>query len=130
MIVGLFLAFYFLIPRITPVKVGGMATNVRYMQKNSVDIEVAVAGVGVSSFGTMIIHLTLLAMSVAFIGRNVGDFIKVPSGNVLIIGAVAIVAAIAVFVLEPAARVATKVWPTIKRSGDGTSRLRRVPGTR
>ncbi len=117
------------INRITPVKVGGMATNVRFMQKNGVDLSVAVAGIGVSSVGTGIVHMGLLTMFVVLIGKNAGDFIKLPSGTVIMIGVVAVVLLIAAVAFIPMGRkiVKEQVWPVIKKSGDGIRQVAKSP---
>jgi undecaprenyl-diphosphatase len=117
------------INRITPVKVGGMATNVRFMQKNGVDLEVAVAGIGVSSLGTGMIHIGLLLMFVPLIGRSTGDFIELPSHTVLLVAVIAIVSLIAAVAFVPMGRkiVAEKVWPTVKKSGDGIRQVATNP---
>ena len=117
------------INRITPVKVGGMATNVRFMQKNGVDLEVAVAGIGVSSVGTAIIHIGLLLLFVPLIGKSPGDFIKLPSHTVLLIGVIAVITLIAAIVFVPMGRriVKEKVWPTVKKSGDGIRQVATSP---
>lgn len=117
------------INRIAPVKVGGMATNVRYMQKNGVETSVAVAGVGISSIATFIIHMSLLVLMVAFVGKNAGDFIEVPSGTVVLIGLVVLFTLSGLVVFLPAGRklFTTKVWPMLKTSGQGLARVATSP---
>jgi uncharacterized protein (TIRG00374 family) len=117
------------INRITPVKIGGMATNVRFLQKNGVDTSVAVAGVGVSSVGTFIVHMSLLIMSVVFIGRNASDFIKLPSGNAVLVGLVIVFTLAGAVWFLPVGRklFKTKVWPILKRSGQGIAQVATSP---
>ena len=117
------------INRITPVKVGGMATNVRFLQKNGVDTEVAIAGIGISSVATFAIHMSLLTMTVVFVGRDTGDFIHLPSGNTVLIGVVAVFAVITVVWFIPVGRkvLAEKVWPMLKKSGQGIAQVATSP---
>ena len=117
------------INRITPVKIDGMATNVRYLQKNGVDTSVAVAGIGVSSVGTFIIHMSLLIMSVVFIGRNAGDFIELPSGNAVLIGLVAVFTLAGLVWFLPVGRkyFKAKIWPVLKQSGKGLAQVATSP---
>jgi undecaprenyl-diphosphatase len=117
------------INRISPVKVGGMATNVRYLQKNGIELTSAVAGLGVSSVSTVAVHMTLLLITVLFLGRNVGDFISLPSGNALLIGMVVVFTLGALVYFLPASRklFATKVWPSLKRSGQGLADVASTP---
>ena len=117
------------INRITPVKIGGMATNVRFLQKNGIDTSVAVAGVGVSSLGTFIVHMSLLIMSVVFIGRNAGDFVKLPSGNAVLIGLVVVFTLAGLVWFLPVGRKVfkAKVWPILKKSGQGMAQVATSP---
>jgi glycosyltransferase 2 family protein len=109
------------INRITPVKVGGMATNVRFLQKNGVDLPVAVSGIGISSVSTFIVHMTLLAVTVVFLGRNLGNFVSLPSGNTVLVGLVVVFTLSGLVVFLPFGRkiFKTKVWPMIRRSAQG-----------
>ncbi|MGI9665704.1 MAG: lysylphosphatidylglycerol synthase transmembrane domain-containing protein, partial [Acidimicrobiia bacterium] len=117
------------INRITPVKVGGMATNVRYLQKSGVDTPVAIAGIGVSSVGTFMVHISLLIMSVVFVGRNAGDFIKLPSGTAVLVGLVALFTLASLVWFLPVGRklFMTKVWPILKQSGQGIAQVATSP---
>jgi undecaprenyl-diphosphatase len=117
------------INRITPVKVGGMATNVRFMQKNGVELPSAVAGLGVSSVSTMAVHMTLLLTTVLFLGRNAGDFIALPSGNAVLIGLVVVFALSGLLFFLPFSRklFKAKVWPAIKQSGHGLAEVATTP---
>lgn len=117
------------INRITPVKVGGMATNVRYLQKSGVDTPVAIAGIGVSSVGTFMVHMSLLIMSVVFVGKNAGDFIELPSGTAVLVGLVALFAVASLVWFLPVGRnlFMTKVWPILKQSGQGIVQVATSP---
>jgi len=117
------------INRIAPVKIGGMATNVRYMQKNGVETSVAVAGVGISSIATFLIHMSLLILMVTFVGKNAGDFIKAPSGTTVLIGMVVLFTLSGLVVFLPAGRklFSTKVWPMLRTSGQGLARVATSP---
>jgi len=109
--------------------VGGMATNVRYLQKSGVETPVAVAGIGVSSVGTFMVHISLLVMFVVFVGRNAGDFIELPSGQAVLIGMVAFFTiAIGAWFLPYGRNILkTKVWPVIRRSGVGIVQVATSP---
>ena len=117
------------INRITPVKIGGMATNVRYLQKNGVDTEVAVSGIGISSIATTIIHLSLLSMTVVFVGRDTGDFVHLPSANTVLVGVVALFAILTVVWFVPIGRkvFTGKVWPMLKNAGRGIADVATSP---
>ena len=117
------------INRITPVKVGGIATNVRYLQKSGVDSAVAAAGIGISNVATMIVHTSLLVLFVIFVGRDAGDFVEVPSGSTVLIGLVAVFTLAGLVVFLPAGRklFREKVWPVIRRAGQGLVQIASSP---
>ncbi len=117
------------INRISPVKVGGMATNVRFLQKNGVDVGVAVAGIGVSSVATGIVHMSLLLLSVVAVGRNATDFINLPSANVVLSGVVGLILLSAVLWFVPFGRsiLVDRVWPVLKQSGVGLAQVAASP---
>lgn len=117
------------INRITPVKVGGMATAVRYLQKSGVDTTVAVAGIGISSVATFLVHMSMLVLFVVFMGRNAGDFVEVPSGTTVLIGLVVLFTLSGLVVFLPVGRriFRTKVWPLLKKSGQGLAQVATSP---
>lgn len=115
--------------RISPVKVGGMATNVRFLQKNGVELPSAVAGIGVASVATMITHMSLLLITVLMLGKNAGDFIKLPSGQTVLIGMVVVFTLSGLLFFLPYSRkiFKAKVWPSIKASGQGLVAVASTP---
>jgi undecaprenyl-diphosphatase len=106
-----------------------MATNVRYLQRQGVDTPVAVAGIGVSSVGTFMVHMTLLVMSVVFLGRNAGDFVHLPSAHTVMLAFVVIFGLLTLAWLLPIGRKVLKksVWPIIKQSGSGIAQVATSP---
>jgi undecaprenyl-diphosphatase len=117
------------INRISPVKVGGMATNVRYLQRNGVEVSVAVAGIGIGTVSTMAVHMTLLVLSIVFLGQNADDFIKLPSGSTLLYVLVGVFTVAAVVGFLPAGRrlFKNKLWPALKKSGQGLAQIASRP---
>ena len=117
------------INRITPIKVGGMATNVRYLQKNGVESAVAISGVGISSVATFIVHMSLLVLTVFFLGRNAGNFISLPSGNTVLLVLVAVFGLSGLLLFLPFFRriFTKKVWPLLKQSGRGLAQVASTP---
>ena len=115
--------------RIAPVKVGGLATTVRALQKQGVDPSVAVAGVGVSTVASFSVHMSLLVIFVVFLGRNAGDFISLPSGNAVLVGLVVIFTIAGLVAFLPFGRNLFKkrVWPVIRRAGSGILQVAHRP---
>ena len=45
--------------RVTPAKVGGLATNVRYFQRQGIPVSVAISAVGVNGLAGLVVHITM-----------------------------------------------------------------------
>jgi undecaprenyl-diphosphatase len=80
--------------RVTPVKVGGMALNVRFMQKTGIDPAVAVTGVGLNALAGVTVHMTLFALFLTWANRDGSGAFEIPSSSTLLLG-VAVVLAVA-----------------------------------
>ena len=75
--------------RVSPANVGGMALNVRYLQKVGVDPAEAVTGVGLNSLVGGIVHVVLMVAFLAWAGRGGGLGFSIPStSKVLVVLAV------------------------------------------
>jgi uncharacterized protein (TIRG00374 family) len=76
--------------RVTPANVGGMALNVRFLQKGGIDPAEAVTGVGLNVLAGGIVHFVLLVVFVAWAGQSGAGTFKIPSSSkVLVVVAVA-----------------------------------------
>ena len=73
--------------KLAPAGLGGMALNVRFMQKQGVDEPVALTGVGLNSVGGLIAHMSLIAVFVVWAGRKAFGSFKLPAGHWFLIGA-------------------------------------------
>jgi undecaprenyl-diphosphatase len=115
--------------RISPVKVGGMATNLRYLQKSGVDSPVAVAGIGVSNVVGFIVHMTLLVVFVTTAGRSASESISLPSGQAVLVGLVVVMTLAGGVMLLPFGRrlVLGRLWPIIKQSVSGIGNVASRP---
>jgi undecaprenyl-diphosphatase len=79
--------------RVTPANVGGMALNVRFMQKAGVEPAAAVTGMGLNVLAGGIVHLGLLFLFLAWAGRSDANAFSIPSGSKLLV-VIAVVLAI------------------------------------
>jgi uncharacterized membrane protein YbhN (UPF0104 family) len=80
---------------VTPAAVGGVALNVRYLQRRKIPGPVAVASIGVSQVAQLGLHVLLLAVCAAVAGSGEGSSFRPPiwayfvvAGLVLLAGAV------------------------------------------
>jgi undecaprenyl-diphosphatase len=87
--------------RVTPANVGGMALNVRFMQKAGVDPPAAVTGVGLNAAVGGIVHLALLVLFLVWAGQSGTGAFKIPSSSKVLV-ALAIVLALVGIVLATA----------------------------
>ncbi len=104
--------------RITPAKVGGLALNVRYLSKQGVDTATAATGVAVSTVAGVVVHVTLMAITVLWAG-NVGmSTVSLPSPRILVLVAVGLGAAAAVVAVVRPLRewCRSRALPALRRS--------------
>ena len=80
--------------RVTPANVGGMALNVRFMQKSGVDSGAAVTGMGLNVVAGAIVHVVLLVAFFAWAGQSSQGGFAIPSSSKLLV-AIAVVLALA-----------------------------------
>jgi uncharacterized protein (TIRG00374 family) len=116
--------------RVSPSNVGGMALNVRFLQKSGVDASAGVAAVGVNSLAGAVVHLVLMVVFFTWAGRSFGKVFKLPSTNKLLL-ILAIVAAVVGIVLatRPGRRFAVgKLIPGLKSAAGSLARVARTPG--
>jgi undecaprenyl-diphosphatase len=115
--------------RITPAKVGGMAANVRYLQKSGIVTPVAVAGVGISNVAGVIVHASLFVIFVAATRSDAGLPVSLPSGQAVLVGLVVILTLAGLIMLTPRGRAVflRGVWPIIRKASGGIARVGRDP---
>jgi len=115
--------------RIAPAKVGGIAANIRYLQKSGIDPAVAIAGVGLNNIAGVIVHVLLLALFVTTAGRSATDVISLPSGETVLIVLVAVLTAAGGVMLLPWGRRLwlRRIWPIAKKSVSGIATVAANP---
>ncbi len=116
--------------KLAPAGFGGMALNVRYLQKVGVDTTVATSSVGLNSVGGVVGHITMLLLFLVWAGRDAFGSIQLPDPTVFLIG-IGVVAAIALIAMAiPPVRhiVVTKLWPIVNKAGGGLRDVLSRPG--
>ena len=116
--------------RITPARVGGIATNVRFLQKQGVDLAVASSSVGLQQLSGLAMHICLSLGFLAWAGRGgAGAASFLPSGQTVLVGLSAILALSGLLFLLPAGRrvLRKRVLPILKRAGGGILDVARRP---
>lgn len=117
------------VSKVAPAGLGGMALNVRYIQKQGIDTAVAVSGVGLNTAGGFVMHVTLTIIFLIWAGPEGLGSIELPDLGALVFGVgVLVVLAAGSFAL-PAVRgaVTQRVVPVLKRGVDGALAVARSP---
>ena len=114
--------------RVTPANVGGMALNVRYLQKAGVPSAQAVTGIGLNVIAGGIVHLVFLIVFFAWAGRS-GSGFSMPSSSRLLVVVAVVLALLGIALATRRGRrlVATHVVPAVKQSLVSISSLSRSP---
>ena len=103
--------------RITPAKVGGMATNVRFLQRRSIPPSTAISAVGLNTLAGLLVHVSLvIVLGVVAGSSDVG--LPIPSGGtaVIVVGAL-ILASGLVMALPIGRRLVTRnLIPALKNA--------------
>ena len=116
--------------RIVPARMGGMATNLRYLQKRGVDLAVATASIGVQQVSGLAVHVALSAVLLIWAGRKASDALHaLPSGQTVLIGLTVLGALSGLVFLLPWGRrlLRARVLPPLQRSLIGVSAIAHSP---
>jgi uncharacterized membrane protein YbhN (UPF0104 family) len=116
--------------RIVPARMGGMATNLRYLQKRGGDLAVATASIGVQQVSGLVVHVALSAVLLLWAGRSAGDALQaLPSGQTVLIGLTVLGALSGLLFLLPWGRrlLLARVLPLLQRSLSGVAAIGRSP---
>ena len=90
------------INRVSPANVGGMALNVRFLQKSGTSTPASVAAVGVNSLAGAVMHLVLIVVFFALAGHDLTKAFKLPSGSKILLILAVIIAVIGVILATTA----------------------------
>ena len=111
------------INRVSPANVGGMALNVRFLQKSGTSTPASVAAVGVNSLAGAVMHLVLIVVFFALAGHDLTKAFKLPSGSKILLILAVIIAVIGVILAtRPGRRWTRKQLIPGARSAAGSLR--------
>jgi len=116
--------------RVSPSNVGGMALNVRFLQKAGVEPSAGVAAVGVNSLAGALVHLVLLAIFFAWAGRSgASKAFKLPPSSTLLAVLAGVAAIIGIVIATRRGRkfAARKVLPPLRSSLASLRKVARSP---
>jgi uncharacterized protein (TIRG00374 family) len=115
---------------LAPAGVGGMALNVRYLQKSGVEAPVAASSVGLNSVAGFAVHIVFLFVFFAWAGKSGLAAISLPSWSVVALGVAAVALVVAAAVAIPVTRklLVTKLVPVLRSALSGLAAVMRSPG--
>ena len=115
--------------RVSPSNVGGMALNVRFLQKSGVEPAAGVAAVGVNALAGFGVHAALLVIFFSWAGRSTAQAFQLPSSSKLlvILSVVAAVIGIAMATRQGRRFAARKLLPPLRSSLASLGRVARSP---
>jgi undecaprenyl-diphosphatase len=117
--------------RVTPARVGGPATNIRYFQKQGIPTAVSVTAVGLNAVAGLIMHVVLTLTFLLLSGgtRDAGG-LPVPSPAAVAVGLTIAVAIILTSLAVPFTRglVIEHVVPQLRAGWDSMQQIGRSPG--
>jgi undecaprenyl-diphosphatase len=115
--------------RVTPANVGGMALNVRYMQKAGVDPAEAVTGMGLNVIAGGVIHIGLLFVFVAWAGQKGSTGFHLPGSSKLLVIVVVLLAVVGIVIATRRGRRLARrhVLGFLRRSWSSITSLARSP---
>lgn len=117
--------------RITPAKVGGLATNVRYFQHQGVPVAASVTAVGLNAIAGVAVHviLTITFLLVAS-GDRQARGVQLPSTGAIVLGASAVALAVAGLLIVPTTKslVASRVMPQLRAGWSALRAVAQNPG--
>lgn len=115
------------INRVSPAKVGGMATNVRFLQKQDLTLPMAASAVGLDAVTGAVVHSALLLVFGVAAYRDVRLPVPDASTAVLVVGAVILLSGV-VMLLPIGRKLLTKyLVPALRAGASSVASIARTP---
>jgi undecaprenyl-diphosphatase len=115
--------------KLAPAGIGGMALNVRFLQKQGVDRAVALSGVGLNTVAGVAGHISLIGIFIVWAGREAFGSFSLPDPKWFVVGIGVTVALILLsLAIGPVRRmIFEKLLPLLGRAFDGVGKVLRRP---
>jgi glycosyltransferase 2 family protein len=97
---------------VTPAAVGGVALNIRYLQRNKVPPAVAAASVAVSQVVAFVLHILLLVMFAAIAGTSGGKSIRPPTWVYFVLAGLVVIALVVLAIPAGRRMLRARLAPT------------------
>jgi glycosyltransferase 2 family protein len=110
--------------RLTPASLGGIGLNVRWLQRSGLDRSTSMAAVAVNTAAGVLVHVLGLLLAVALLGRTSTPTAHIPRGWPVLVGLVAVLAAVGLLLWSPLGR-RRLLDPTLRAGRELAGVLRR-----
>jgi undecaprenyl-diphosphatase len=100
--------------RVTPAKVGGLATNVRYLKMCGIDGPTAVSAIGLNTLAGTMIHVPATLALAVLAGREAGGFLPSASAVTWVALGLVLVSGLAMVVPIGRRLVLESLWPALR----------------
>ncbi len=115
--------------KLAPAGLGGMAMNIRFLQKQGVDEPEAVSGVGLNTIAGVVGHITLIGVFIIWAGSDAFGSFRLPDPKWFIIVLCVAAVVLIVSMLIPASRriFLDRLLPIVTKAFGGVSAVLRRP---
>jgi uncharacterized membrane protein YbhN (UPF0104 family)/tRNA A-37 threonylcarbamoyl transferase component Bud32 len=115
--------------KLAPSALGGMALNIRFLQKHGVERTPAVSAVGLSTVAGLVSHVSLIAVFVLWAGTEAFGSFQLPNPRWFVVGAAvaAVFAGIGFAIPFTRHLIVGRIVPIIRTSVDGLGQVLRTP---
>ena len=117
--------------RVTPAKVGGFATNIRYFQRQGVATAISVSAVAINAVAGVVVHLLLTLGFLLLASENRGsNGVPIPSTRSILLALAVAIGLIGVSVVLPYSRklLVGRVLPQLRTGWSAIKEISRSPG--
>jgi undecaprenyl-diphosphatase len=116
--------------RLVPAGIGGMALNVRYLQRSGLDLATATSSIGLSYAAGTAVHVVLLLGFAVAAGRSLTASVGPVGSPAVLWGALGLLGVSLAAVAVPAVRrqLAARLAPPLRRSAHGVAAALHSPG--
>jgi uncharacterized protein (TIRG00374 family) len=113
--------------RVTPAKVGGMATNVRFLQKQNITLATAASAVGMNTVAGSLIHVSMLALFGVVASRDVSLPLPDARLTAIVVGAIILLSGVVMIIPLGRKLLTRHLVPALKAAAGSIAAIARTP---
>jgi glycosyltransferase 2 family protein len=115
--------------KVAPASIGGMALNIRFLERQGVPRTVAVSGVGLNTVAGFVGHMSLLVVFLTWAGRDAFQSFRLPDPRWLLVALVimGLLAALGMAIPPTRRAIVDRLLPILRRALEGMAGVFRRP---